>query len=361
MRSSSALIGLFCAVLAALLHPCPAAADAPEYRVGVILPLTGESANSGKACANAITLAQEDLPAEIKPRLHLFVEDDANVARNTVSVFQQLASRRSINAVISYFSNTAKAIAPLVEGQGMTMIAIATDPEVVTGRKRSFNLWVTPEQEGRALLSELTRRGYRRIAMVSAIQSGLLAIKKAFDEQRGKEPEIVLSKEYPADTKDFRPFLSQLKTRKDIDGIFVNLMFGQIGIFAKQAREMLIEAPLFAVEVFEDPAEVAASGGALLGQWYIQADDASSGFLERYAKRFPGESTYSAGNCYDAVLLLSEALQRGTPPQDLPSFLAGLKDFKGSLGVYSATGDQRFSLPATVKIVTADGFSKLRQ
>ena len=100
--------------------------------------------------------------------------------------------------------------------------------------------------------------------------------------------------------------------------------------------------------------------GALVGQWYVQADDPGDTFLTGYAERFPEATPYTAGNCHDVVSLIAKAVEtKRTSGEQLQDFLFSLRDFKGAMGEYSATGDNRFSLPAAVKVVTEKGFEKL--
>jgi len=73
---------------------------------------------------------------------------------------------------------------------------------------------------------------------------------------------------YTVESRDFRPFINKLKTKKDLDAIFVELFFGQPGLFAKQAKELGVKLPLFNVETFEDINELKLSEGALVGHWY---------------------------------------------------------------------------------------------
>jgi hypothetical protein len=54
-----------------------------------------------------------------------------------------------------------------------------------------------------------------------------------------------------------------------------------------------------------------ASQGVLLEQLYIQADEANAQFSEEYARRFPGATPFSGGNCYDAVRLIEQSLRSG--------------------------------------------------
>jgi len=46
-----------------------------------------------------------------------------------------------------------------------------------------------------------------------------------------------------------------LRFKKNLDAIFINLLPGQCGLFAKQAKEMGFKVPLLDVEIFEDPSE----------------------------------------------------------------------------------------------------------
>ena len=46
--------------------------------------------------------------------------------------------------------------------------------------------------------------------------------------------------------------------------------------------------------------------------------------------------------------------------EEINRFLHTVKDFTGVMGTYSATEKNNFTLPAAVKVVTRDGFKKLR-
>ena len=357
-RRRNSGLGLF---LAAVLSwgACVHAEDQPRMKIGAILALSGESGSTGAACRRGIEMALDEMPPHLKGRLEVAIEDDGNLPRNTVSAFDKLTGSGGVDAILSFLSNSSKAISHLAEAKRIPMIAIASDAELVKNRRYTFLLWVTPEQEVKALKRELECRGYRRVARISAIQPGILSLKQIYDREIGNHPQIVLDQEVSPQERDFRAFLTRLRTLKDVDAVFVNLFFGQVGLFAAQAREMGIGAPLFNVESFEDPAQVQLAKGALEGQWYVQADDPEGDFLQRFQKRFPGETFYTAANCHDAVGLAAAALEAGRAPRGFGGFLAEVRDFKGALGTYSASGDNRFSLPATVKVVSSGGFRKL--
>lgn len=335
-------------------------AKADTYKVGFILPLSGGGSSFGYACKNGATLALSESGEEVKKALDVRFEDDANLAKNTVTVFNRWTTNPKLGVIVTSTSGTSKAVSPLADQRRVPLLALASDPAVVAGRNYVVSFWVSPEEEVKLLVKEAKRRGLSRVAVVSGIQDGLLAIKREFQRLRGPEIEVVLDEEYPPEEKDFRPFVTKLEKINDLDAIFVNLYFGQTGIFAKQVRELGVKLPFLNVESFEDPAQVELSNGALEGAWYVQSDDGSDDFVDKYLKAFPGGSLMSAANCYDIVKILMHAFDSGVKSSQLNHYFHNLKNFTGAMGTYSATDDNRFTLPAVIKVVQKEGFSELK-
>ncbi|MEZ4753579.1 MAG: hypothetical protein R3A13_04615 [Bdellovibrionota bacterium] len=118
--------------------------------------------------------------------------------------------------------------------------------------------------------------------------------------------------------------------------------------------------PLVGVELFEDEHTVKAAGDALLGQWYVNADQAAPKFIALYQATYEEYPGWATANSFDAVNLINQAFTaEAGDPLKMAKHLTELKDFAGAAGVYSATGDNRFTLPAAVKIVQEGGFKKL--
>jgi branched-chain amino acid transport system substrate-binding protein len=329
-----------------------------KLKVGIILPLSGESASVGQAIKNGITLAWEKLPAAVQSKLELVYEDDQILPKLSVNAFRKLAAE-NVGVVINAGSASGNALAPLAEQHQVPTIAIASDPQVVRGRKYIVNLYTTPETEARVAIEEALRRGYRRVARIMAIHDWSFALKKAFDQENRGRIEIVLDEEYPTSVKDFKTFIAKLRSKEPIDAILVLLYSGQNGVLAKQVRQQGIKAPLFAVEMFEDSSEVEASEGALIDQWYVNSDDPDNRFVNLYRGRFPNASLYGASSGHDAMLLIGTAVERSTDLEEINRYLHTVKDFEGASGTFSSSGDNRFTLPSVVKVVTKDGFKKL--
>lgn len=346
-------------VLTLIIFATPAKADS-DFHVGAIMALSGDGGGYGEALRNGMEMALSDMPAEIREKIKIHYEDDVFISRNTISAFQRLSSTYKLDSVVTISSSTSKAVVSLTERAEVPLLAIASDHQVSKDKKYAFNFWVTPEEESGAVFKEVLKRGYKKIARISATHDGTFALNKAFDKFNEKgEVEIILDEDYPIDVKDFKPYLTRLRLKKGLDAIFINLLPGQVGLFAKQAREMKINVPVFDVEVFEDHNEVKNSNGALIGQWYVNADEGDLGFQKRYKEKFPNATSYASGNGYDLVMHFKEAYLQGLRGKEVAKYFHNLKDYKGSLGTYSATGDNRFTMPACVKVVRENGFEKL--
>lgn len=330
-----------------------------RYKIGVILSLTGDGASIGQSVRNGVLLAYDNLSAEEKSRIELFFEDDRYSSAGAVAAWNKLISLQKVNAVISAFSNNGQVLAPLAENRKIPFIVVATDPKIIAGRKFSNLLWVTPEAESEIIIPEALSRGYKKIARVSTQHDGPIAANASFDRYNKNQISLELDDYYAGDTKDFKASLSKIHAKKDLDAIMISLMPGHIGIFCRQARQLGIALPIFGWETFEDPNEVKASDGTLIGQWYVNADDPSQEFSAQYVKRFPDAAMVGAANGHDALLLMATASKENSDSTGVANFLRKVKDFPGALGKTTATGDGRFMLPAAVKVVTKNGFERL--
>lgn len=331
-----------------------------QLKVGAILPLSGDAATLGKSVHNGMKLALTKLAPEVRSRIELIIEDDGLQAKNTVFAFSKLVNQQAAEVILNVSSGTANAISPLAEQHRVPLVALgASDPRVVQGRAYVMNFFVSPDQQAKTIVPYMVGRGYKKIARITSIQDGLLAQKTAFDPEKPAQIEIVLDEDYSVGEKDFKTYIAKIRSRNDVDAVLAYLLTGQIGVFAKQLRRAGFDKPLIGSETYEDSNEVGVSEGALIGARYVNAADPSSSFVEEYAKAFPGESLVLAPYGYDIILLLGKAVEQTTHSEGVNKFLHSVKDFTGALGTYSSTNDNRFTLPAVMKEVTADGFREI--
>jgi branched-chain amino acid transport system substrate-binding protein len=325
------------------IHPAP-------LKIGIILPLSGDAAAIGKSLQSGVTLALEDLAPERRRELTVMYEDDGLQAKNAISAFHTLVERKGAQVLFNFSSGTGNAISPLAESKRVPLlVGIASDPKVVKDRRYSMLFWISPDDEAGAMLTELHRRKFKRIARVDAVQEGILELKRVFDRENRGSVEIVLSEEISTDARDFKSLVSKLAAIDKLDGAMVTLMPGQISVFARQLRQQNSKLPIFGYETYEDPSEIKAAGTAFDGAWFVNNKDPDPHFVKRFGERFPDLNATWGGVGYDMLGMVSAAVATKGNSDGVNDYLHTMQHFTGLFGTYSATPDNRIAIPATVK------------
>ena len=336
-----------------------------KFKIGAILPLSGGASSLGNYLKHGLDLAYDNLTKEQRSKIELIYEDDQLKAQKSVSAYKKLRSTKQIDAVFVLGSGIGNAIAPIAEKDKVLHVAIgASDGSIAKNKKYSFLHWVTPETEAKALSEEIQLKGYKKIGIITTEHEGAIAFLNAVKESFKKNElskSVVSEQSFLPEVTDFRTGIAKLKTYEP-DAVIVILFPGAISSFAKQSAILHLGADLIGAELFEDENEVKASEGALIGHWYVTADISSGEFLHMYKERYSAFPGWAAANAFDTLNLVADAVKaHGVSTEMVAKQLASLKNYTGAAGVYSATGDNRFTLPATVKVVTEDGFEKIHK
>ncbi len=330
------------------------------YRVAVIIPLTGPVASLGDYVKKGLTLAYDRLSPAERQKIELIFEDDQFDPKQTIAIYQRLSLNRPIDAVFVLGSPTANAIGPITEKNKTLLVAIgASDPNIILNRQYSFIHWVIPSVLGKRLASELIRRGFKKIAFVTAEVTGAFADRDGVIDslkELGEASRIVYDQSFEKTVTDYRSAITAIKA-KNSDAVVLALFPGALSSFTKQARQLGLAAEITGVETFEDDSEVKASAGTLVGKWYVNGADPTSEFTKIFKDAYGINPGWASANSYDALNLLNAAIKASNKDNDsISAFWKNLKDYSGAAGKYSASGDNRFTLPASLKRVTETGF-----
>ncbi len=329
----------------------------PSLVIGAILPLTGSSAAFGLASKRGIELALEDLSASDKARIKVIIEDDGLNNSRSVTAAHKLLTIDKADALLTWSSGTALAVAGLSEARKIPQLAVASDPAVSRVHRYSFNYWPIPETETKTLYDYLKRHGKKRVAMVTQVSSFPLAMRDAFAQHVHDEGalQIIADEEISSDATDMRSTLLKIKAKGAADGLIIAFWPGQLASIVRQARELGISAPLFGYETFEDKASFHATGKLLHNAVYSTGADARPDFLEKFRIKYPGESNYTASHSYDIIRLFAEASRTRKDGASIAQFLRTLRRYPSVSGEISSTGDNRFTLPTTLKRLDTNG------
>lgn len=324
--------------------PLWGACESPHVKIGVVAPLTGSASSSGTTIRNSILLAQESF--DPSGSVKFIFEDDQLQPKQTVTAVNKLLQSDKVDGLIVFGSPTALAVNSIAESRKVPMLAFSIVERVVEGFKYVVKHWVSARALNDAVVKEVGKRGYKRIAVAATINDAMLLLKQLFSESVPKL--IVIEAEANRDEADMRAIALRIIS-KSPDAVYNLFWAPQPSLFAKTLREQGYKGPIFGVHNLEDPNEIANAKGALEGAWLVTGDDSAAGpYLEAYTKRFGIPPPAGGVNAYDAAKLFIEAAKTG----DINSYLHTVQDFKGAYGRYSASGRNDFTIETRLKIIS---------
>lgn len=310
-------------------------------KIGVIASLTGTGAVRGESAQQGITLALEKIKQSgvLKgSEVELIYEDvPLNQPKSAPAALQKLTTVDKVSAIIGPMGSTVvMSVAPTVDAIGVPLIVhTASVLKATEGNEYLFRLWPTARNYVDLIAPEVVKRGYKKIAVLSATQENTIDFFNVFQE---KIPTLgatlAISEQVTADVKDFRTQLTKIKAAQP-DALFLNLFEGQIGVAADQARKLGITAPLFTNSVMS-AVELAVNPAALEGVWFPRfvgyTDEAKQEFITRFGKE-PGNPETAAA-AHDALLALAQVIGTvGTNPEKIKDALYQ-EEFTGSIGEF---------------------------
>src|SRR5712672_1210108 len=227
------------AAIAGLAAVAPAKAE-DSVKVGLILPMTGGQASTGKQIENAVKLYMQRKGDTVAGRkIEIILKDDAAVPDNTKRLAQELIVNDKVNFIAGFgVTPAALAAAPLATQAKVPEIVMAAGTSIITERspyivRTSFTL----AQSSTIIGDWAAKNGIKKVATLTSDfapgNDALTFFKQHFTAGGG---EIVEEVKVPLANPDFAPFLQRMKDSKP-DAMFVFVPAGQGGTFMKQFAE----------------------------------------------------------------------------------------------------------------------------
>jgi len=341
---------------AAALVPAARAADAA--RVGLILPLTGPFASTGRQIEAAVRLYMQRQGDTVAGRkVELLVRDDTGLAPETTKrLAQELVTRDRVTFLAGFgLTPLALATAPVATEAKVPMIVMAAATSIIPQRSPFIvRSGFTLPQVTAPIAEWAARNGIKRVvSLVTDYAPGLDAEKtfvKRFGEAGGT---IVDSLRTPLRNPDYGPFLQRAKDARP-EALFVFVPSGEGTALMKQFAERgLREAGVRLIctgDVVDDDlleAIGAPAVGAVSSHHYSAAHDSpeNKAYVDAFTKANAGlrPNFHSVGG-YDGTHLIYESLKRAGPDADGEKLVNAMKGLawtspRGPMSIDSATRD----------------------
>jgi branched-chain amino acid transport system substrate-binding protein len=332
-------------------------------KVGVYGDLTGQTSSFGQSTKNGIELAVEEINKAggvNGKQIQLVVEDDQGRPEQAKTVVSKLINQDKVVAVLGEVASTnSLAAAPVAQEAKIPMITpSSTNPKVTeTGDYISRVCFIDPFQGSTMAKFAATSLKAKTAAILGDVNSDYSkGLTQFFEEEFTKQGGKVVAKEaYTQTDPDFKGQLTKIRDLKP-DVLYIPGYYGQVGIIAKQARELGMTMPLLGGDGWDSP-ELWKLGGDALKNAYISNHYSAENpapeiqnFVKNYKAKFGVVPDSLAALAYDAAKVLADAIKRagGTDSAKLKDAINATKNFAGVTGTISLDEKRNAVKPAVV-------------
>jgi branched-chain amino acid transport system substrate-binding protein len=323
----------------AALSVLPSVASAQEaVKIGLILPMTGQQASTGKQIDAAVKLylAKNGTTVAGK-KIEVILKDDTSVPDVTKRLAQELVVNDKV-AVLAGFGITpsAKATAPIATQAKVPEMVMAAGTSSITEDspfivRTSFTL----AQSSVPMAEWAAKNGIKKvITLVSDYGPGIDAEKSFTEKFKADGGTIVENLRIPMRSPDFAPVLQKVADAKP-DALFVFVPSGTGAQFVKQFVERGLDksgVKLIATGDVTDDDQLNGMGDAVVGvinaHNYSAAHDsaANKAFVDGFKKANGGlRPNFMAVGGWDGMHLIYEALKKTNGDASGDKLIAAMK------------------------------------
>jgi branched-chain amino acid transport system substrate-binding protein len=330
-------LGVGCAAIALAASLVTAGSAQEVVKVGLILPMTGQQASTGKQIAAAAKLYMQlngDVVAGKK--IELVIKDDATVPETTKRVAQELIVNEHVKFIAGFgITPSALAVAPLATQAKVPAIVMAAGTSIITEKspyiaRTSFTLG----QSSVITADWAVKAGIKKVVtLVSDYGPGHDAeasFKERFTHAGG---EVVAALRVPLATPDFAPFLQRARDAAP-EAIFIFVPSGQGAALVRQFVERGLDKAGIKIigpgDVMDDD-QLNGMGDAVIGtitaHMYSAAhpSDANKAFVAAFQKANNFRPNFMAVGGYDGMHLIYQALKKTNGDTDGDKLMAAIK------------------------------------
>ena len=345
------------AALSTGLLPLSAFAADP-FKVGLILPMSGPFASTGKQIEAAVKLYLAQNGATVAGRpLEIILKDDGGVSPDvTKRLAQELVSRDKVQVLTGFgLTPLAFAAAPVATQAKVPMIVMAAATSVIPQRSPYIVRTGFTLAQVTAPMAQWAAKNRIRtvVTLVSDYGPGLDAEKvfvKGFTEGGGKVVETVRA---PLRNPDYAPFLAKVRDLKP-DALFVFVPSGEGAAVLKQFTERGLAAAgvrlICTGDVLDDDLMASigpAAAGVVSSHHYSAAHPSAENkaYVDAFQKANKGmRPNFHSVGAYDGMHLLYQALKKTGGDSNGDKLLAAMKGMawtsvRGPVSIDAATRD----------------------
>jgi branched-chain amino acid transport system substrate-binding protein len=320
-RNSKIWLELALVVVGTLLFSCAKKEDV--VILGEFGSLTGGTATFGKSTQKGIEMALEEVNKaggiQGKP-VRIVVEDDQSKPEEAATAVKKLVNQDKVLVVLGEVaSSRSLAGAPICQEAKVPMITPAsTNPKVTQVGDFIFRVCFIDPFQGE-VMAKFARNTLKtnKAAILKDIKNDYsVGLAQFFTETfKNLGGTVIAEESYSEGDIEFRAQLTALKAKKP-EVIFIPGYYTEVGLIARQARDLGITVPLIGGDGWDSPRLIEIGGKALENTYYSNhytPDDPRpevQKFLADYKAKYNEIPDAMAPLGYDAARIAFDAIKR---------------------------------------------------
>lgn len=331
--------------------------------LGVATSLTGGQATFGVSTRNGIELAIKEANAAggvNGKKLEMRVYDDQGKPEEAAQAVTRLITQDHVALILGdVASSNSLAMAEKAQAAGVPMITpSSTNPAVTEKGDFIFRVCFIDPFQG-FVMAKFAREHLKanNVAVLqdnkSAYSIGLTDVfKRKFTEMGGK---ITATESYSQGDTDYRAQLTAIKKTQP-DAIYVPGYYSEVGVIARQARELGLTVPLLGGDGWDSEKLFELGGSAIQGSYFSNhyspqnPDPRIQKFVSDYKAAYGAVPDALAALAYDAANVAIAALKKAPDlsGKAIRDAIAQTKDFPGIAGTITLDEKRNAVKPAVV-------------
>lgn len=325
-------------------------------KVGLILPLTGPFAPTGRQIEGGVRLYMQQHGDKVAgKKIELIVRDDGNVADNTKRIAQELVVNEKVSVLAGFgLTPLALATAPISAEAKVLQIIMGAATAIIPDRSPYIvRTSMVTSQITVGIADWAPKSGLKKVITLVSDYAPGIDIEKAFSERfKASGGEIIEQLRVPLANPDFAPFLQRAADAKP-DGLFVFVPAGVGSIFMKQFVERGLDKSGIKLigtgdmtddDILNNIGDVAL--GLITSHHYSAAHPSAMNktFVADFQKANNKRPNFMGVSGYDGMALLYKALEKTKGDANGDALIAAMKGMawespRGPISIDPATRD----------------------
>ena len=340
---------------------------ADTFKIGAVVPLSGQTATYGEESLNGLKMAMDVLNGQDGINFELVFKDNKGDSTETAKLTTQLIKVDQVDIVVGAVAstNTLKA-AKVAQENGIPLMTPASTNAAITekGDFISRICFIDPVQG-----SVLARLASEDLGKKKAV----IIIDKASDYSVGLQEsftqtftaaggEIISVENFTAGEADFSALITKV-AGSGADVLFIPAYYGDVGPMLKQAGEKWAGIPIVAGDGIDSPDFYTLMGdysGDIYMSSHFSPDDTNptvQQFVTEYKARFGKTPGAMAALGHDAGLALFDARKRAgsDDPTALRDAINAIADLQGVTGSITINAERNADKDVVILKVSPSG------